>query len=49
MQGAMQNPARGFEENLNTLFCSMFEGDALNRAVETLVLELYKVAGAYRL
>ena len=39
----------GFEENLNTLFCSMFKGDALNRAVETLVLELYKVAGAYRL
>lgn len=38
-----------FEENLNALFQSMFKGDALNRAVETLVFELYKIAGAYRL
>lgn len=39
----------GFEENLNALFHSMFEGDELNRAVKTLVLELEKAAGPYRL
>lgn len=38
-----------FEENLNAMFHSMFEGDALNRAVETLVLELCKAAGVFRL